>query len=62
MDLKLKKLKNRKKKCEKIEVEKEKILSKIDQIRDEYYKDLKSMGETNQAVCAMVVFRSMEGV
>jgi hypothetical protein len=35
--------------------------SKIDQIRVNYYRDLKNVGKNNQAKCAIVLFRSMEG-
>ena len=39
-----------------------KHLQEVEDIREQYYEALKIMGKDNQAVAAIVTFRSMEGV
>lgn len=46
----------------KLEAQKEKLLAGIEVSRSNYYQDLAQGDNLNQALCAIVVFRSMEGV
>lgn len=50
------------KKLEKLQRQKNKYLAEIDLLKTRYIENVSSMNENNQAVCAFVLFRSMEGV
>ena len=42
--------------------DRQKCLMEVEDIRERYYQAMKIMGNDNQAVAAIVTFRSMEGV
>jgi len=50
------------KKYDKLEIKKNKLLAKIDDLKAKYFENMEQIGRDNQAVSAFITFRSMEGV
>ena len=49
-------------KTQKLRLKRDEYLAQIDALKSRYFNNINKMGVDNQAVCAFVLFRSMEGV